>query len=250
MGHPNKYWQIQWRSKPKAQELHFTGYHPWKRTAGTWKYPGWKKEDYGYKPPMVGFQLSVLGGNFKRGLGPFSTFWIAGHSDATCSGMGRLPWGEGDVFLDKKVNSSKKKSRWFFHHPKVVHAILVHQQYNKVILQNHFKYSDLPDVMSTSTIPKSDYHIFALGEFEEICESPQLSAKDVSCSSLKFGKMCHVRSLFLIPSMCHMKAILHNCCFKQIIMYLFDSKHTVTYDMLHINFRHNIFSFEEIRQLH
>ena len=31
---------------------------------------------------------------FVGGLGPFSTFWIAGHSDGTCSGMGRatLRW--------------------------------------------------------------------------------------------------------------------------------------------------------------
>ena len=118
-----------------------------------------------------------------------------------------------------------------------MHAIFVHQQYNKIILQNHFKYSDLPDVMSTSTIPKSDYHIFALGEFEDICENPQLSAKDVSCSSLKFGKMCHVTSLFWI----NLKGILHNCCFKQVIMYLFDSKHNIWYVTYELSTQHVFF---------
>ena len=92
-------------------------YHPWTLTAGTWKYPTWKKEDYGYKPPSVGFQLSSFRGcilecHFSVDL------WEAlvrfQHSESPAIQMvpaqawEGLPWGEGEIFVDKKVNSSKK----------------------------------------------------------------------------------------------------------------------------------------------
>ena len=95
--------------------------HPWKLKAGTWKYPE-KRRTVDTNHQLLG--PSIFGGGtsgvdhfsvgFFGGVGPFSTFWIAGHSDATCSGMRRDTPKVKVMYLWIKSKQQQKQNQVIF----------------------------------------------------------------------------------------------------------------------------------------
>ena len=74
VGPPLKKMAIQWRSKQKAQELHSFVTIPEHERLEPENTLLEKRRTMDTNHQWLGSSCPVLGGNFKRGLGPFSTF--------------------------------------------------------------------------------------------------------------------------------------------------------------------------------